>query len=317
MPGRGIQPTSVLDLDVGVNRYGPAMTSTASTPVTVLGLGPMGRALAAAFLTAGHPTTIWNRTPGSVADLTTRGAIEAPTADAAVAASTLVVLCVRGYSAATEVLSQISGSWAGRTLVNLTSGTPEDARNLAAWMQEHGATYLDGAILTPTISIGTPAGAVLMSGPTSAYSDMAPALAALGGSVLHVSESIDVANSYDVALLDLFTTSVYGLVHALALARAEDLDLATFARLATGIGAMLPEMVTRFAAEVEAGDSPGQRSTIGSAAVSVDHIARTAGDRGLDIGALEAMRTLLTRAVENGYGASGLSRLVLELAASR
>lgn len=31
--------------------------------VTVLGLGPMGAALASAFLAAGHPTTVWNRTP--------------------------------------------------------------------------------------------------------------------------------------------------------------------------------------------------------------------------------------------------------------
>lgn len=32
--------------------------------VTVLGLGPMGRALAGAFLDAGLRTTVWNRTPG-------------------------------------------------------------------------------------------------------------------------------------------------------------------------------------------------------------------------------------------------------------
>ncbi|MFD4375859.1 NAD(P)-binding domain-containing protein, partial [Streptomyces sp. NPDC058527] len=34
-----------------------------NTPVTVIGLGSMGSALAAAFLAAGHPTTVWNRTP--------------------------------------------------------------------------------------------------------------------------------------------------------------------------------------------------------------------------------------------------------------
>ena len=31
------------------------------TPVTVIGLGLMGQALAGAFLRAGHPTTVWNR----------------------------------------------------------------------------------------------------------------------------------------------------------------------------------------------------------------------------------------------------------------
>ncbi|MER5356332.1 NAD(P)-binding domain-containing protein [Kitasatospora sp. NPDC002551] len=37
--------------------------------MAVLGLGLMGRALAGAFLHAGHPTTVWNRTPGKAAEL--------------------------------------------------------------------------------------------------------------------------------------------------------------------------------------------------------------------------------------------------------
>ncbi len=41
------------------------------TPVTVLGLGAMGTALARAFLAAGHPTTVWNRTPGRSPELDT------------------------------------------------------------------------------------------------------------------------------------------------------------------------------------------------------------------------------------------------------
>lgn len=36
--------------------------SASASPVTVLGLGAMGTALATAFLTNGHPTTVWNRT---------------------------------------------------------------------------------------------------------------------------------------------------------------------------------------------------------------------------------------------------------------
>ena len=48
--------------------------------VAVLGLGPMGRALAAASLAAGHPTVIWNRTPEKAESLVAHGAVFAPTA---------------------------------------------------------------------------------------------------------------------------------------------------------------------------------------------------------------------------------------------
>ncbi|MGW4356883.1 NAD(P)-binding domain-containing protein, partial [Nocardia sp. NPDC004582] len=45
------------------------MTNTQHSPVTVLGLGAMGRALAGRFAHAGIPVTVWNRTPGRGADV--------------------------------------------------------------------------------------------------------------------------------------------------------------------------------------------------------------------------------------------------------
>lgn len=53
------------------------MTGDAPTPVTVVGLGSMGRALAGAFAGAGHPTTVWNRTPAKAAPLVAKGAVHA------------------------------------------------------------------------------------------------------------------------------------------------------------------------------------------------------------------------------------------------
>ena len=52
---------------------------TSKTPVSVLGLGPMGRALAGALQDAGHPTTVWNRTAARADELVSRGATQAAT----------------------------------------------------------------------------------------------------------------------------------------------------------------------------------------------------------------------------------------------
>jgi 3-hydroxyisobutyrate dehydrogenase-like beta-hydroxyacid dehydrogenase len=43
-------------------------------PVTVIGLGPMGRAMAGALMRAGHPVTVWNRTPRRADELVAEGA---------------------------------------------------------------------------------------------------------------------------------------------------------------------------------------------------------------------------------------------------
>ncbi len=51
---------------------------SADRSVTVVGLGPMGRALAGAFLAAGVRTTVWNRTPGRDTELVAEGRTRRP-----------------------------------------------------------------------------------------------------------------------------------------------------------------------------------------------------------------------------------------------
>lgn len=45
-----------------------------SSPVTIIGLGPMGQAMARTLLTAGHDVTVWNRTPARAESLVGQGA---------------------------------------------------------------------------------------------------------------------------------------------------------------------------------------------------------------------------------------------------
>jgi 3-hydroxyisobutyrate dehydrogenase-like beta-hydroxyacid dehydrogenase len=66
-------------------------------PVTVIGLGPMGRAMVTTLMKAGHPVTVWNRTPSRAAELVRAGAALAPTPSDAVKASKLVILSLTDY----------------------------------------------------------------------------------------------------------------------------------------------------------------------------------------------------------------------------
>lgn len=49
------------------------------TPVTLIGLGPMGQAMVGSLLTAGHPVTVWNRTPARAEPVVAAGAVLAAT----------------------------------------------------------------------------------------------------------------------------------------------------------------------------------------------------------------------------------------------
>ncbi|MFD8530100.1 NAD(P)-dependent oxidoreductase [Streptosporangium canum] len=288
------------------------MTShTEHSAVTVIGLGPMGRALANAFLDAGLRTTVWNRTPGRDRELAERGAVSARSPEEAIAASRLIVVCVVNYDAADAIVRRgaVTDALKGRTVVNLTADTPDRARNTAAWAAEHGIGYLDGAIMTPTTTIGTPAAVFLHSGPEELYRRHRPVLDALNGTHTHLGADIGRAAAYDIALLDIFWTAMAGYAHALAVARAEGVTARELAPFAKGIGTILPPLFEQAAEEVDNGLFSGEVNPITSAASSMAHIVHASEAHGIDAGVMRAAEGLARRAIGRGHGTDGFLRI--------
>lgn len=129
--------------------------------VTVIGLGPMGRAMSAVLLRAGHPVTVWNRTPGRIV----AGATVAGTPAAAVQAGDLIILSLTDYRAMYDILGPVAGLLAGKVLVNLSSDTPDGSREAAAWAAGHGADFVSGGVMVPPPAVGNPGAYVFCSGP--------------------------------------------------------------------------------------------------------------------------------------------------------
>ncbi|MFF3322337.1 NAD(P)-dependent oxidoreductase [Streptomyces sp. NPDC002889] len=284
---------------------------TEQSAVTVLGLGPMGRSLAGAFLDAGLPTTVWNRTPGRDRELIERGAAGALSVEAAVAASGLIVVCVVNYDASDVVLRRgaVADALKGRTVVNLSADTPDRARDTAGWAAGHGIRYLDGAIMTPITTIGTPAAVFIHSGPEELYREHRPVLDALGGTHTHVGEDIGRAAAYDIALLDIFWTAMAGYAHALAVAKAEGITARELAPFAKGIGAILPPVFEQTAQEVGNGSFSGEGNPITSAVSSMAHIVHTSEAHGIDAGVMRAAEGMARRAIGRGHATDGFIRI--------
>ncbi|WP_163506292.1 NAD(P)-dependent oxidoreductase [Fodinicola acaciae] len=194
------------------------------TDVTVLGLGLMGQALAKALVTGGLGVTVWNRTPGRAADL--NDVNESATAASAAAASDLVVVCVLDYAVVTEILDKVDVS--GRTIVNLTNGTPRQARETAARVEKAGGVYVDGGIMAIPPMIGQPAATVLYSGDADAYDRHATTLSLLGRSRFLGTDPGEAA-LVDLALLSAMYGMFGGVWHAFALTAKANLPRQEFA----------------------------------------------------------------------------------------
>ncbi|MFL1431596.1 MULTISPECIES: NAD(P)-dependent oxidoreductase [unclassified Nocardiopsis] len=274
------------------------------TTVTVLGLGPMGRALAGAF-SGSCSTTVWNRTPGKgdLLDVEVAGS-----AGEAIRAGELVVVCLADYRVAGSVLD--AGALQGRTLVNFCGGSPREAREMAAWAREKGVDYVDGVIVSTPEAIGGAEAALYYSGPRDVFEAHRAALAALGEG-FYLGEEPGRAAAYDVSLQDMLWTSMSGAAHMFALAAAEGITAADIAGHAKAMLGFFPDMIDMLAEQVDSDRFPGDVVTVASSAAIMDRILSTVRERGLGDGALGAARAEAARAIDAGHGADGFGRLAV------
>ncbi|MGA5573399.1 NAD(P)-dependent oxidoreductase [Streptomyces koyangensis] len=289
----------------------PPHSSTAPAAVTVLGLGRMGGALAAAFLAAGHPTTVWNRSPGKADALVVRGARRAGSVAEAVAAASLVVVCVADDEAVHQLLDPLEGALAGRTLVNLTTGTSAQARANAAWAKERGAAFLDGAIMAVPEDIATDDAVLLYSGPRDAFAPHEPALRALSpAGTTYLDSDPGLAALHDLSLLGIMWGVLNGFLHGAALLGTAGVRAETFAPLAARMTTVVAGYVTAAAPEVDAGSHPAGDATLTVHQEAMRHLAEESEALGVNAELPRLFQLLADRAVADGHAESGYSALV-------
>jgi 3-hydroxyisobutyrate dehydrogenase-like beta-hydroxyacid dehydrogenase len=174
-----------------------------TSEATVIGLGAMGSALARALLRDGHRVTVWNRTSAKAEPLVKDGAILAPSAASAVGASPIVIICVEDYKVTRSILGteEVAPALAGRVLVELSTGTPQDVRDAEARAVEPGVDYLDGAIMATPSQVGRPDTPIFASGADTAFRRSETVLKTLAGNLIYIGESVGSASAWDLATL--------------------------------------------------------------------------------------------------------------------
>jgi 3-hydroxyisobutyrate dehydrogenase-like beta-hydroxyacid dehydrogenase len=284
-------------------------TDTKKAPVTVIGLGLMGAALARAFLKAGHPTTVWNRSAKKAEDLVASGATRAATLTEAIRASPLVVVCVLDHDAVREVLRDVGDAFTGRVFVNLTSETPAQARQTAAWASARGLEYLDGAIMDIPQGVGRSEAMLLFSGSRAAFTDWQPVLSCLGTGT-YLGADAGLAALYDLALLCIMWSTLSGFFHAAALVGTEQVAATAFTRMATGWLTAVAGFLPRMAEQVDSGEYETDVSTLGISAVGLGHLVHASEEQGLTADVPGPIKALFDRAVAKGHGGHALASLV-------
>jgi 3-hydroxyisobutyrate dehydrogenase-like beta-hydroxyacid dehydrogenase len=288
-----------------------------TTSTTFLGLGAMGGALAKAALEAGRPTTVWNRGPDRARPFGQRGATVAGSVKEAVAGDGAIVACLFDHESVRGVLDPVAATLSGRTVINLTTTTPNESRALAAWAGGHGITYLDGAILAVPEMIGGAGSAIFYSGSAAAFEAHRPLLDLWGRSSYFGSDA-GMAALYDMAMLTGMYTMFAGFLHGAAMVGAHGVPASEFAqRQAPFLAAMtgaLAEMADTVDAKAYTGE--GQQSLrFTDAALAA--LMRATADEGVSVEVLKPVHDIVRRQIAAGFGDEGTARMFEELRSTR
>ncbi len=270
----------------------------------------MGTALAHSWLGAGHPLAVWNRTPSRAQPLAAQGAELFASAADAVAASRLVVVCLLDDSTVGEALAGVD--LRGKDLVNLTTGTPAQARSRAEWAQARGARFLDGGIMAvpPMIGAAGSGGYVFYSGSRTLFDTHQEVLAVPAGT-LFVGADAGFAALHDVALLSAMTGMFAGVAHAFALLRKDNVPPREFAPLLAGWLTAMTPWVHKAADQLQDGDYT--KDVVSNLAMQVAGSAtllRTAEEQQVSSELLVPYLALMERRLAGGHGEEDITGVI-------
>jgi 3-hydroxyisobutyrate dehydrogenase len=189
-------------------------------PVGFIGLGLMGRPMAANLLKAGYDVTVWNRTASRADDLAAQGAKRAATPREVAAASEVVFTIVSDPPALESVLWGETGVFAGlrrgSVLVESSTVSPALARRAAAAAAAQGCEFLEAPVTGGTWGAEKGELVFMVGGEEKTLKRVEPVLTALGKRWFHLGPH-GAGQTVKVAMNLLLALEVEAFAEALAL----------------------------------------------------------------------------------------------------
>jgi 3-hydroxyisobutyrate dehydrogenase-like beta-hydroxyacid dehydrogenase len=275
--------------------------------ITVIGLGLMGSALARAIARAGHELTVWNRSPAKMQPFIDDGMPAAADLASAITASPVILICIDNYAVTNKMLqsNEIAPLLGGRTVVQLSTGTPKEARKVSEWMSARDASYLDGAILCGPQHIGTDAAQIVLSGDAVAYERAGPLLACLGGTVRYLGLNVGAASALDLAWLTMCYGRFMAIVHAANLCKSEDVGIDEFI-------ALFPDqpIIQHYAQTIHEETFHECTATLQVWGAALQRIQQQGVDANINTDIPDFIASFFKKAVDAGYGEQNVMSLI-------
>lgn len=258
-----------------------------------IGLGQMGRAMAARLIEAGHALTVYNRSAAAAEPFRDRARV-ASKPEAAL--ETEVVITMLADDAAVDAVWSRPGMVPAGVHLNMATVSLATSRALAKRQKGYVAAPVFGR--PPVAAKGELD--IIAAGPKEAIERCAPVFKALSKQVFVVGTEPEQANAVKIARNFLLATVIESLGEALALVRKSDVADEKFLQILTSTSLAAPAYRNYGKLMVERTYEPAQFSmTLGLK--DVELALSTAQESGVALPSAELIRAHLQAAIAAGY----------------
>jgi 3-hydroxyisobutyrate dehydrogenase-like beta-hydroxyacid dehydrogenase len=276
-----------------------------------LGLGRMGRAMAANLLAAGGSVTVWNRTRERCDELVRQGARAAASPAEAAESADAILYSLPDERAIGDVVfgraGVLEGVRAGQLAIDLSTVHPDISRRQKEAYAAAGADFLDAPVFGSRPEAEAGGLWIVVGGDRAAYDRAAPLFRPLSVSTHYMGRTGQGAAMGLIGSL-IVALQIQALGEGLVLARKAGLDLDQVLEVLA-----LPD----FRSPIFSGMGPGIVRRDFQAVFSLEHlhkdvdqVARLAEQLLVPVPASAAVREQVKAAVANGWGAENASALV-------
>jgi 3-hydroxyisobutyrate dehydrogenase-like beta-hydroxyacid dehydrogenase len=205
---------------------------------------------------------------------------------------------------------EIESALPTKILVQLTTGTPDEAREMESWARQHGIQYLDGAIMSFPIDIGKPKGTVVYSGSEELFNRVKPVLLAFGDNAMLVGKAIGHASALDMAALAFAAGAQLGFLQGYVVYEAEKLQPEEgYMPLITSLLPVLESMLARLHSTIQSNDYADTQASLDVWAPCPRELIQWCRNHGVDHSFADPQLQLMEKAIKAGKGESDFAYL--------
>jgi 3-hydroxyisobutyrate dehydrogenase-like beta-hydroxyacid dehydrogenase len=288
------------------------------TKVSVLGSGMMGSALTRALLNGGHDVMVFDLDESKMAPLVADGAKAASDSLELSAYGEVLIPSLPSYKGLQGFLGTegVLSALQGKTIVQLSSGSPTTVQEFGKFIAASGVKYLEGRIKNYPKDVGNPGSKIIFSGDEDVYTEVQLVLAALAEHLVFVSSQLEAVSALDQAVVTASYGQIWGMMLAGRLCQAygvPPLKLLELVRETSPLN--LDDLEKTGYPDLTAGKFRNDldTATITTWRDSADMTLDTIRAAGLDDSVFQGIQTLMRNAEKKGFGDRGIHAMADEM----